>query len=179
MPNVSLCPCFLFGRYRVHISARRPAILSFMVFLSPSGECRNSNLISGHGRLQIPSNSSFTYHLFIQRCIVLVAEKASLNKLQLSKVEYRWVGCLMYYCYVCFCFIVMYVVSLFSMLSYCLVCLYYLSYVCFIVLYVCFLFCLFFVIVLYVSFYCFFVCSVWVVCTCILKPATGWKPICS
>jgi hypothetical protein len=34
------------------------------------------------GSFQIISNSSFTYHPIIRRCIVLITEKSSLNKVQ-------------------------------------------------------------------------------------------------
>jgi hypothetical protein len=58
------------------------AELRFSWFSSvPSGERRGGFLKLGDDHFpQILSNSSFMYHPFIRRCMVLVTEKASLNK---------------------------------------------------------------------------------------------------
>jgi hypothetical protein len=53
-----------------------------VIFLRPSRKIQELYLKLGHDpSIQILSNSSFTNRHFIRRYIVLVTEKASLNKL--------------------------------------------------------------------------------------------------
>jgi hypothetical protein len=64
----------------------------FVVSAFPAGKCRNSVPTWSHvttASFRILSNSSFTYHPFIRRCIIWVSEKASLNTTDLSG---GWVG---------------------------------------------------------------------------------------
>jgi hypothetical protein len=60
-------------------------VFFFWFSSSPTGECRDITLKLGHDHFQILSNSSFTYHRFILCYMVLVTEKALLNKLKINK----------------------------------------------------------------------------------------------
>jgi hypothetical protein len=54
-------------------------------FSVPPGKCRNSILnYTSTASFHILSYSSFSYHPFIRRYIVLLTEQASLNKLQIN-----------------------------------------------------------------------------------------------
>jgi hypothetical protein len=74
-------------RSRVQISARRPAIVAEILrgFLSHSRQIFDSTLKLGHGRfLTHPLQLIIRVSPFIRRCIVLVTETASLNKLKMN-----------------------------------------------------------------------------------------------
>jgi hypothetical protein len=83
LPPSVVLECFLIGRSRVEISARRPAFLSlFVVFLSPSKQIPDSTLnYETTASFQIIFHSSFTYHHLLRHYIVLVTNRTSLNKL--------------------------------------------------------------------------------------------------
>jgi hypothetical protein len=79
----------VFGRARVQILARRTAILTEGFRGFPQPLQANVGIVPKklcHYRfLPNPFQFTLTCHLFIQRCTVLVNEKASLSKLQIKE----------------------------------------------------------------------------------------------
>jgi hypothetical protein len=80
--------CYVFGRLRVHISPRKPVILTdvfhrISVFLRADlGTIPYIRSLQAY--FHILTNSLFACHPFIWRCIVWITQKASLNKLILQ-----------------------------------------------------------------------------------------------